>query len=210
MQIVCAFDRGVKYYQGPFEAGQVYEPDICPICQTKGCLVRHGSYRRKPRDGEQVYNIPIQRWLCKACRRTISALPDFLVRFRWYVVRVIEEVVVGREEGGASWKELKGQAGAGPVVRTMQRWCKSYGGQAGRWLGAVQSQLARQDSPSSWLDPQGEALRAGNPAQALLAAAVHLLAWGKSQWAELAGYGWNDRLRFLGLWGWREGLGRLV
>ena len=76
--------------------------------------------------------------------------------------------------------------------------------------GSGTRQLAQQDSGSGWLDPQGEALRAGNPAQALLAAAVHLLAWGKSRWAELAEYGWNDRLRFLGLWGSREGLGRLV
>jgi hypothetical protein len=92
----------------------------------------------------------------------------------------------------------------------MQRWCKSFEAQAGRGLGVVQTELAQQDSASEWLDPQGEALRAENSAQALLAAAVHLLAWGKSWWVELAGYGWNARLRFLGLWGSREGLGRLI
>jgi hypothetical protein len=177
----------------------VYEPSACPECQASGCLVRYGVYWRKLRDGEHVYRIPIQRWLCKVCRRTVSALPDFLVRFRWYVVGVIQGVVAGREEGGASWAQMQAQAGAGPHVRTMQRWCKSFGGEAARWLGAVQTQLAQQDSASGWLDPQGEALRVGSAAGALLAAAVHLLAWGKSRWAELAGYGWNDRLRFLGL-----------
>jgi hypothetical protein len=132
------------------------------------------------------------------------------MRFRWYLVEVIQGVVAEREEGKASWVQLQARAGAAPHLRTIQRWCKSFGREASRWLGAVQTQLAQQDSASPWLDPQGEALRAGNPAQALLAAAVHLLAWGKSRWAELAGYGWNDRLRFLGLWGSREGLGRLV
>lgn len=188
----------------------MYQPDKCLLCQTSESLVRHGVYWRKPRDGEQVYRIPIQRWWCKACRHTVSALPDFVMRFRWYVVGVIQGVVSGREEGGATWGQLHAQVGKWLHQRTMQRWCKSFSGQAARWLGAVQSQLARQDSASLWLDPQGEALRAGSPAQALLAAAVHLLAWGKRRWAELAGYGWNDRLRFLGLWGSREGLGRLV
>ena len=69
-----------------------------------GCLVRHGVYWRKPRDREKVYPIPIQRWLCKVCRKTISALPDFVMRFRWYVVEAIHGVVAGREEEGATWK----------------------------------------------------------------------------------------------------------
>jgi hypothetical protein len=208
MPIVFAFSAGVKCYQAAIAVGCLYKPDKCPLCQTSGSLVRHGMYWRKPRDGEQVYRIPIQRWWCKACRHTVSALPDFVMRFRWYVVGVIQGVIAGREEGGASWAQL--QVGMWLHLRTMQRWCKSFGGQAARWLGAVQTQLAQQDSSSPWLDPQGEALRARSPAQALLAAAVHLLAWGKSRWAELAEYGWNDRLRFLGLWGSREGLGRLV
>lgn len=208
MQIVFSFGKDVKQYLAAFAAGCQYKPDRCPECETEGCLVRHGVYWRRPRDREQVYRIPIQRWRCKRCRQTVSALPDCLVRFRWYVVAVIEQVVSGREEEQMTWAQL--QVGLWLHLRTMQRWCKSIGVQAGRWLGAVQRELARQDSASGWLDPQGEALRTESPVQALLAAAVHLLAWGKSQWAELAKYGWNDRLRFLGLWGSRTGLGRLV
>lgn len=208
MQIVYGFRGGVNGYRVAFCTGCVYKADKCPICQTEGRLVKHGVYWRKPRDGEAVYRIPIQRWRCKSCGQTISALPDFLVRFRWYVVAVIEQVVTGREEQQLPWAQLP--VGVWLHLRTMQRWCKSLGAQAGRWLGAVQSKLARQDSTSAWLDPHGEAPRAGNPTQALLAAAVHLLAWGKSRWAELVEYSWNDRLRFLGLWGSREGLGRLI
>jgi hypothetical protein len=92
----------------------------------------------------------------------------------------------------------------------MQCWCHSLVEQAPRWLGAIQEALARQDSGSPWLDPQGEALKATNPGCALLQAATHLLAWAKTQWAELVDYGWNDRLRFLWLWGAERGLGRLV
>jgi hypothetical protein len=132
--------------------------------------------------------------------------------FRHYLVAVVEKAVVMRFEQQANWKQVEEQSAeqGTPALRTLQRWCRSFAAQAAFWLAVIQRVLAQQDSTSPWLDPQGEALRAGNPSQALLAAAVHLLAWGKSRWAELADYGWNDRLSFLGLWGSREGLGRLV
>ncbi len=184
--------------------------DDCPYCATKQSLVGHGVYWRKPRDGKRAYRVAIQRWRCKHCRRTISALPDFLLRFRWYLLAVISQVLVDREEGGASWSDLEAKWEDAPVLRTMQRWWASFEEQAERWLGKVQQVLAEQDSPSAWLDPQGEAARAPNRASALLSAAGYLLAWGKTRWRELAGYGWEKRLRFLWLWGSGQELGRLV
>ena len=91
----------------------------------------------------------------------MSVLPDFLLSSRHYRVRVIEKVLEDRfarsaqSEEKLSWAELKGEnSTAGlPAQRTMQRWCKSFGGEASRWLGAVQETLAKQDSTSTWLDP---------------------------------------------------------
>lgn len=139
-------------------------------------------------------------------------LPNFLLSFRHYVVRVIESVLENRHEGKLSWRAMKerlGQTGL-PSLRTMQRWCRAFGGEASRWLGAVQETLAQQDSLSTWLNPQGEAAKTQNAAEWLLVASEHLLAWGKTQWAEAAAYGRNERLRFLWLWGANRGLGRLV
>jgi Domain of unknown function (DUF6431) len=210
MQIVFGFGKGVNDYLQAVKTGCLHKLDMCPVCQTVGRLVKHGVYWRKPRDGERVYRIPIRRWLCKACQHTISALPDFLLRFRWYLLSVVSGVLVARAEQGASWSGLQAEAGDTPVVRTMRRWWTAFGGQAGGWLGAIQAFLAQQDSPSPWLDAHGEALRAENAIQVLLGAAGHLLAWAKSRWTELARYGWEDRLRFLWLWGSGRGLGRLV
>lgn len=210
MQIVFAFGDGVNSYRDAFCAGHRYKIDKCPHCATAGQLVQHGVYWRKPRDGERVYRIPIQRWLCKACRHTISALPDFLLRYRWYLLAVISEVVVARGEEDRSWGDLAAEADGAPVVRTMQRWWQSLGAQAGRWLVAIEIVLAQQDSGSGWLDPHGEAARAPTAVQALLAASEHVLAWGKSRWDALAPYGWKDRLRFVWLWGHGQGLGRLI
>jgi hypothetical protein len=137
-------------------------------------------------------------------------LPDFLLRFRWYLLAVVSGVVVERAEEDASWGELQMEAQGAPVVRTMQRWWQALGRQAVRWLGVVQTVLAQQDSRSPWLDPHGEAAQAPSTVQALLGATGHLLAWAKSHWAELVSYGWEDRLRFLWLWGSGRGMGRLV
>jgi transposase-like protein len=208
--IVFAFRDGVNGYQTAFAAGHLYKLEECPLCAGTGCLVGHGVYWRKPRDGERAYWIPIQRWLCKTCGHTISALPDFLLRHRWYLLEAVSKVIVKRAEGGATWRELGAAAEGSPHVRTMQRWWQSMGGEAVRWLGAMETALAQQDSSSVWLDPQGEAAQAHTPVQALLDAAGHLLAWGKTSWEELVEYGWKDRLRFLWLWGSGQGLGRLV
>ena len=210
MSIIFAYPGGVKEYQAESEKGCPYQPESCPECATRGRLVKHGVYWRKPRDGEQVYRIVIYRWRCQACRRTVSALPDFVLRFRWYLLAVVSEVVVKRAEGKASWSELEGFAQGAPVVRTMQRWWVSLGVYAVRWLAAIEVVLAQQDSASAWLDPRGEAVRTCSRAQALLGAAGHLLAWAKSRWEELGPYGWKDRLRVAWLWGSQQGLGRLI
>ena len=210
MQIVFAYGAGVKRYLAECAAVCPHQPDNCPYCATSGRLVKHGVYWRKPRDGERVYRIAIHRWRCQACRRTVSALPDFLLRFRWYLLAVVSAVVVERAEEGASWGELAAAAQGAPVVRTLQRWWQSLGGQAARWLAAVQVVLAQQDSASPWLDAHGEAAQAGTALQALLGASGHLLAWAQSRWRELAEYGWKDRLRLVWLWGSAQGLGRLV
>jgi hypothetical protein len=187
-------------------------PGMCPLCGGVDCLIGHGYYVRKPKgmDGRGV--VWIKRWLCRLCRRTLSVLPDFLFAFRHYVVRVIQAVIEERIGCGKSWARVERVCarGGAPARRTMQRWCVSFALQASRWLGAVQATLAQQDSGSVWLDPQGEALKAGNEAQALLGASEHLLAWGKTRWGEVGEYGRNDRLRFLWLWSSGRGLGRLV
>lgn len=154
----------------------------------------------------------MKRWKCQRCGQTCASLPNFLLPHRHYLVEVIQAGLSARIEDEKTWPEVeRASAEAGtPARRSLQRWCQSYRQQAPRWLLPVQETLAQQDSASVWLDPQGEATHARSPGAALLQAAVHLLAWAKTVWAELAEYGWNDRLRFMGLWGASRGLGRLV
>jgi hypothetical protein len=208
--IVFAFGDGVNGYLAAYAAGGLHKLVECPLCQASGFLVGHGVYWRKPWDGVRAYRIPIRRWLCKTCGHTVSALPDFLLRHRWYVLEVVSAVIVKRAEAGTTWRELGSASKGTPHVRTQQRWWQSVEGEAARWTGAMETALAQQDSSSIWLDPQGEAAQTQTPVQAMLHAAGHLLAWGKTRWEKLGEYGWKDRLRFLWLWGSGQGLGRLV
>lgn len=187
-------------------------PGDCTLCGAKDSLIGHGYYERKALDEGQVWFILVKRWWCKACHGTTSILPNFLLPYRQYLVRVIQAAVVACFERGLNWGQVRQVCAAGgrPVLRTLQRWCKAFVGYAAIWLAGVQTFLAKQQSASSWLDPQGEGTQAENSAGGLLSASLHLLAWAKAEWLELVGYGLADRLRFLGLWGSGRGLGRLV
>lgn len=175
-------------------------------------MIGHGYYERQPEDGGKGWLIRIKRWKCKACGKTVSVLPSFLLRFRHYLLEVIANALALRLEKQASWAEVRaGCSSAGmPGEQTIRRWCASYSEQAGRWLGAVQSTLAQQDSLSTWLDAHGESPQAQSAGQALLTASEHLLSWAKTQWAQLTSYGLEKRMQFLWFWGAGQGLGRLV
>jgi hypothetical protein len=135
-----------------------------------------------------------------------------LLRFRHYVLEVIQQVIVTRFEESASWTQVSRHCAiAGlPSTRTIRRWCVSFAAHAPAWWSAVQQTLAHHDASSPSLDPLGENAGPREAPRALLQAALHLLAWAKTQWTGLATYGRNDRLRFLWHWGASQGLGRLI
>lgn len=176
-------------------------------------MVGHGSYRRKPKDLARAWLIRVRRWRCQVCKRTSSCLPSFLLSWRHYVVEVVQAVLVQRLEVGGSWPAVVkrcSQEGL-PALRTMQRWVQACAQRAAGWLAAVGEVLAGQDSHSPWLEPRPPTVAAGEgAAAALLAATLYLLAWAKTRWPQLAGYGLAHRLAFLWHWGHNRGLGRLV
>ncbi len=216
MPIVTDFQCTVQFYRDNFEQLDIPRPRDCPHCQASDTFIGHGAYWRKALDRWEDYLIRIQRWLCKACRHTVSILPSFLLRHRRYLLAVIQQVVTARFEDDASWGQIEQQGmteaddDCVPCERTVRRWCESFAAQAPRWLAAVQQTLAQHDATLPLLDPLGEATAARTPAEALLHGGTQLLAWAKTEWDAVAAYGRNDRLRFLWLWGHARGLGRLI
>lgn len=212
MPIVAEFGPDVQEY---IEFGKERAcpcPGDCPHCGAVGQMIGHGYYLRKPKGMGQCWVIRVKRWKCKACGKTVGAVLSFLLFFRHYLLGVIQSVVVGRFELGYSWAAavLWYSDDGVPALRTMQRWCVSFREHALEWLGAMEKSMAEQDSQSEWLDPQGESLRMSNPAQALLRASLHFLAWAQGRWREVESFVLNDRLRFLWYWGNRRGIPRLA
>ena len=212
MPIIQDFGGSVQDYVAHFARIVFLRPVCCPHCGQRDKLTGHGFYWRKAKDQTQVFRIRVKRWLCKACRRTLSVLPSFVLRFRHYLLAVIQAVVVARYEDQASWREttLRCATDGLPALRTIGRWCRSFAEQAPAWWAAVQTTLAQQDSASSVLDPLGSPSGPQDAPRALLDAATHLLAWAKTRWPEVVSYGLKDRLRFLWHWGFGRGLVRLV
>ncbi len=212
MAIIVDFGATVQEYLDHFHRIAFPRPSVCPICQALNSLIGHGFYPRKPLDQAHAYRIAIKRWLCKSCHRTTSSLPSFLLRFRHYLLAVIQQALIARHEQQASHARVVQQCAVqgAPSPRTLGRWLSAFADQAPRWLGAVQETLAHHHSASPLLDPLGPDAGPTNAPAALLFAATHLLAFAKSRWAELTLHGSADRFRFLWHWGSAHRLGRLV
>jgi hypothetical protein len=212
MVIVTEFHCTVHVYRDRFWQLDFPRPEVCPHCQAVALLIGHGFYQRQPITPTQVFCISIKRWLCKACRHTVSLLPSFLFRYRNYLLAVIQSAVVARFEDGASWTQVSHRCAVDglPYPRTIYRWCVSFAAHAPVWWAAVQRTLAQQDASSPVLDPLGEQAGPRAAPRALLQATIHLLAWAKTRWPEVVAYGLDDRLRFLWHWGAAHGLGRLI
>ena len=212
MVIIVEFHCLVHEYIDQFGRLDFPRPAVCPNCHATGVFIGHGSYPRHPVDATRDYRLRIKRWLCTACRHTLSLLPSFLLRFRHYLLEVISAVVVARFEDGASWAQVSRRCAVGgyPSPRTVRRWCVSFAACAPAWWAAVQQTLARHDAGSPALDPLGENAGPRDAPRGLLQAALALLAWAKTQWPDVVTYGHADRLRFLWHWGAGQGLGRLV
>jgi hypothetical protein len=212
MVIVVEFHCLVHEYVDQFGLLDFPRPEVCPHCHAVHLFIGHGSYLRQPITPTQVYEVRIKRWLCTACRHTLSLLPSFLLRFRHYLLDVIQSVVVARFEESASWARVSQSCSVEgyPSPRTIRRWCLSFAAHAPAWWAAVQETLARHDAGSPVLDPLGSNAGPRDAPRALLQAALALLAWAKTQWPDVVSYGLADRLRFLWHWGAGQGLGRLI
>ncbi len=136
-------------------------------------MIGHGFYPRKALGPVKVHVLRIKRWHCKACHRTVSLLPSFLLRFRHYLLVVIQSVVVTRFEDEASWAQVSRRCAVegAPSPRTIRRWCDLLAEHASAWWAAVQQTLAEHNATSPLLDPLGETAGPRNAPRALLQAA---------------------------------------
>lgn len=123
---ILFFGRSCKHYLRRFKDRG---PEVTFSCDGCGRILhKHGRYFRYVACKTQVIQIPIYRWLCPNCRRTISLLPDFLVPWARYTTWIREAAIV-RKRRGCSWRTIAENL-IHPVISvsttTVKRWWKKY------------------------------------------------------------------------------------
>jgi hypothetical protein len=71
------------------QEGERCRPSWCPQCESKQPLVCHGFYARTVEDQAEGFVIRVRRYLCAACRRTVSLLPEFVLPYLRFTIRTM-------------------------------------------------------------------------------------------------------------------------
>ena len=130
MQILHPFAGSVQQYNEQLSNPDVHRPSHCPQCQTKRPLTAHGFYTRTLIDTAFDGVIRVRRYLCQACRRTVSLLPEFILPYLRSSVIVIALFLIARLLGGQS---IEAAARAAPPPMPYQRgqfWIRRFRAQA--------------------------------------------------------------------------------
>ena len=111
-QYVSLFKQGISLDNTP----------RCPHCGKSG-LWFHGNYARKAdrsdQGGGSLNPILIQRFFCRSCKRTCSALPECIPPRRWYLWEV-QQLALSLYLAGKSVYAVAKEVV--PSRHTIQRW----------------------------------------------------------------------------------------
>ena len=96
MQILHPFAGSLQQYTERLADPDCYRPGHCPQCHAKQPLTAHGFYTRTLIDTAFDGVIRVRRYLCHACRRTVSLLPEFILPYLRSSVMVIALFLLAR------------------------------------------------------------------------------------------------------------------
>ena len=89
MQQIHEFGITLSEYHKRGKENEFPEVTSCPICHAQKPLEKHGFYTRNALLLKKDYRIPIRRYCCSSCQRTVSILPSFLLPYYQYSLSVI-------------------------------------------------------------------------------------------------------------------------
>jgi transposase-like protein len=129
MTIINDWNKDVQTYLQVFQQGnaRIFCPVSCPHCQH--CTLHtHAVYFRNVFTETEQYRLPVQRFLCAACARTVSALPEFVERYESMTLHV-QQLTFEAHDTGKSLEEsaLTMPPPTGPLsIRTVSRWQRKW------------------------------------------------------------------------------------
>ena len=104
MQILHRFAGSIQQYLKQISDPDLCRPDHCPLCHALSGLIAWGFYRRSLVDLQFDGTIPVRRYRCVLCRRTISLLPEFALPYLRFSISVISLFLVARLLEGRTLK----------------------------------------------------------------------------------------------------------
>jgi hypothetical protein len=184
MQILHPFVGSLQQYAAAVADPDRYRPPRCPQCAARHPLTAHGFYHRTLVDGEFDGIIPVRRYLCRACRRTVSLLPEFILPYLRFSLAIIARFLQARLGAGATLQAAA--AAAGQLAMPYQRgqgWVRRFLRQAAAVAAALVAWTPVVSAPTFALRALHMLTALGwIPAHRALFAAlrVHLLGWPAS------------------------------
>jgi hypothetical protein len=96
----------------------------------------HGTRRRHAIIDAVKKWFQVDRFLCTACGKTFTLLPDFLLPFKHYTAAEIEGVLRHLLGGG-----IFSEAPSFCEESTLRRWRREFSGKLQQWAGSLESKL---------------------------------------------------------------------
>jgi transposase-like protein len=177
MQILHPFTGSVQQYRDQLAGPDEHRPAHCPQCQAKPPLTAHGFYTRTILDAAFDGSIRVRRYLCQACRRTVSLLPEFALPYLRSSVTAIALFLIARS------LQAKTLAAALPPSSPYQRgqfWLRRFRAHAEKLCAALAALTQPAPAPDFVQRALGMLESAGwLPSHRFLFAGVrtHLLGW---------------------------------
>ena len=141
MQILYLVLGSIQQYVRDIQersAADRYRLGRCPLCQARSCLLAHGFYYRTLVHKDFDDSIPIRRYLCRDCRRTVSLLPDFALPYLRHSTVIIGLFLLSRLLAGRSLAEAAHAAfQPGMPYQRGQFWVRRFRKQAAGLCAAL-------------------------------------------------------------------------
>ena len=148
MQILHPFMGSVQQYLDELADPDRYRPDHCPQCEAARPLAAHGFYSRTVVDTEFDGSIPVRRYLCRCCKRTVSLLPEFALPYLRFSITTIALFLIVRLLGGSTLSAAAVAAMLpGMPYQRGQFWVRRFLSQAERLCAALAALITPPSAP---------------------------------------------------------------
>ncbi len=178
MQMLHPHSGSIQQYLEQIEDPDRGRPYSCPQCPAKDPLTAHGFYSRTIVDQAFDGLIRIRRYLCQACQRTVSLLPEWALPFMRFSISAIARTVKARLVENRAWKV----AAPGAPYQRGQHWVRRFAKQAEPLSAALATLTAAASATPSFVSKALGMLEKTGWAAAhrflFSDLRMHLLGWG--------------------------------